>query len=297
MNKIDLHIHSSFSDDADFSVNELITMAVNEGVDLLSITDHNSARSVREISIPGRNYGVRTLSGIEIDCTFENNNYHLLGYGFNLNSNDFDALESDFNKMQHEITPQKIERLRKLGFKLDEERLYALAGEKVPQEEQMAELILEDPRNDGHELLLPYRIGNTRSDMPLINFFWDFFGKGKSCYVEMTLPTMSTVVDMIVSNGGIPVIAHIGANVKEKHLSVINKMLTVGVQGIEVFSSYHSEKLRQELYSYALDNSLLVTCGSDFHGRNKPKITLGCCQPWQEAESSIQKFLDNVSIH
>ena len=49
----------------------------------------------------------------------------------------------------------------------------------------MAELILNETKNDNHSLLLPYRLGGVRSDMPLINFFWDFFGANKPAYVPI----------------------------------------------------------------------------------------------------------------
>lgn len=175
MKRIDLHMHSVYSDDADFPVSDLLTMAKAANLAVLAITDHNSARSVEEAIHYGNENAVRVMTGIEIDCSFAGNNYHLLGYGFRRDCRDFDVVEQNFHHLESVATPLKLAKLRALGFQLDVDRLYALAGDRVPQEEQMAELILEDARNANHELLLPYRAGNSRSDMPLINFFWDFF--------------------------------------------------------------------------------------------------------------------------
>lgn len=297
MKRIDLHTHSAYSDDADFAVSDLLTMAKAADLAVLAITDHNSARSVEEAILEGKTHGVSVMTGIEIDCSFAGNNYHLLGYGFRRNSRDFDAVAQNFHQLERAATPLKLSKLRALGFHFDEARLYAMAGDRIPQEEEMAELILEDARNANHDLLLPYRAGNARSDMPLINFFWDFFGRDKPCHVTVDLPPMAEMAALIIDNGGIPVIAHIGANVKEKHLSVIEQMLPLGVQGVEVFSSYHDEALRRELYQYTLDNSLLATCGSDFHGKNKPNIALGSSQPWPHAAPYTQEILERVTLY
>lgn len=297
MKRIDLHTHSAYSDDADFAVSDLLTMAKAADLAVLAITDHNSARSVEEAILEGKTHGVSVMTGIEIDCSFAGNNYHLLGYGFRRNSRDFDAVAQNFHQLERAATPLKLSKLRALGFHFDEAHLYAMAGDRIPQEEEMAELILEDARNANHDLLLPYRAGNARSDMPLINFFWDFFGRDKPCHVTVELPPMAEMAALIIDNGGIPVIAHIGANVKEKHLSVIEQMLPLGVQGVEVFSSYHDEALRRELYQYTLDNSLLATCGSDFHGKNKPNIALGSSQSWPHAAPYTQEILERVTLY
>ncbi|MFC0227124.1 PHP domain-containing protein [Serratia aquatilis] len=293
MEKVDLHMHSNYSDDADFPVEVLIARCKANGIDTLAVTDHNSARSVSEaqaLASPSLN----VLSGIEIDCTFGERNYHLLGYGFKP-SDDFVEIYNNFSAIQRELTPRKFEKLRELNFYLDEQRLEQICGGAIPQEEQMGEVILEDERNHNHPLLMPYRAGGDRSDMPLINFYWDFFGPGKVCYMPVTYPAMSDMVDVIRQNGGIPVLAHIGANVKQDHTQVIGGMLNVGVMGIEVFSSYHSPELANQLYEFAVDRSAFVTCGSDFHGRNKPKIEVGQCAYGAQHIAEIRRFVAAAS--
>ncbi|POP45587.1 PHP domain-containing protein [Superficieibacter electus] len=297
MQNIDLHVHSSWSDDADYSVSNLIKIAKTEQVSVLSVTDHNSSSSVEEAIYWGHQNNIHVLPGIEIDCSFGNNNYHLLGYGYRRHSSDFTDIEHNFNQLQQAATPIKLEKLKALGFFLNEEHLFSLAGDRVPQEEEMAELILEDERNAGHSLLVPYRKGNARGDMPLINFFWDFFGKGKPCHVEIAFPPLQEMVEVIRSNGGIPVIAHIGANVKSGHTDVISEMIKVGVMGVEVFSSYHDNDLRQQLYHYAQDRALLMTCGSDFHGKNKPKIRMGSCKLSLSESEKVNEFLEHVLLY
>lgn len=297
MDKIDLHIHSSYSDDADFPASDIVNMAEQNNLSIISIADHNSSKSVSDGIKYCAEKKIGFIPGIEIDCSFNNRNFHMLGYGYNKNALDFDRIESDFITLQKEATPIKIKSLKDIGFFMDEEALYKDLKGAVPQEESMAELILHDERNNGNTLLLPYREGGERSDMPLVNFFWDFFGIGKPCYVEIQYPELATIVEVIKDNGGIPIIAHIGANIKTEHLKVISEMHQVGVMGVEVFSSYHNSEMSKKLFDYCVTNSLFITCGSDFHGANKPNIAIGSCK-YNDAElMSIRQFTDQVSIY
>lgn len=293
MEKIDLHMHSNYSDDADFPVATVVARCQENGISTLAVTDHNNARSVPEAKALASS-SLNVLSGIEIDCTFEGRNFHLLGYGFTP-SDDFDEIYHNFSAIQRELTPRKFEKLRQLRFYLDEQRLAEVCGGAIPQEEQMGEVILDDERNEGHPLLQPYRPGGERADMPLINFYWDFFGPGKICYMPVTYPAMSKMVEVIRHNGGIPILAHIGANVKQQHTQVIDDMFKVGVMGVEVFSSYHPPELASSLYEFVVSRSEFVTCGSDFHGRNKPKIEVGQCAYGPQHLAEIRRFVDAAS--
>lgn len=294
MSKIDLHMHSAFSLDADLPVEILIDRCLANQLSTLAITDHNSVHSVNVAKKYTQNKGMTVLSGIEIDCSFQGGNYHLLGYGFNGDLTDFYDLEKQITKLQEDVVPIKLQKLKDLGFWLDEDHLYQLSKGNTPQEEQMAELILEDERNISHPLLSVYRGDGARADMPLINFYWDFFGAGKLCHTPVAYPALADMVSLIKENKGIPVIAHIGANVKTDHLNVLNEMKAVGVMGVEVFSSYHNAELANQLYNYTVENNLFVTCGSDFHGKNKPKIEVGSCNYNSEAEKAIKQFLESA---
>ena len=68
---IDLHMHSSYSADAEFTPSVLAKMCAEQGVTLMAVTDHNSARANTEAREAAKERGIAYLSGIEIDCLFE----------------------------------------------------------------------------------------------------------------------------------------------------------------------------------------------------------------------------------
>ncbi|MCL2896222.1 PHP domain-containing protein [Brenneria tiliae] len=122
MKKIDLHMHSNYSDDADLSVDVLVQRCISNEIDIISITDHNSIHSINEVKKRGLSENnITIIPGTEIDCSFQGKNFHLLGYGIGNDFSDFELIEKNFFELQLGLTPLKIDKLKALGFFIDEE--------------------------------------------------------------------------------------------------------------------------------------------------------------------------------
>lgn len=65
----------------------------------------------------------------------------------------------------------------------------------------MGEALLNDERYFNHELLKPYRKGESRSDNPYVNFYWDYYAQGKPCYTEVIFPSLEDTIQLINNNG------------------------------------------------------------------------------------------------
>ena len=63
-------------------------------------------------------------------------------------------------------------------------------------------------------------------------------------------------------------------NIQEK-IELLYSLKELGIDGIEAYSSYHTKEQSEFYDGYARKNNLIITCGSDFHGRTKPTIQLG----------------------
>ena len=91
---------------------------------------------------------------------------------------------------------------------------------------------------------------------------------------EIAPRSMEEVADWIHGAGGLSVLAHPGANLKGREKE-LEELLALELDGIEVFSSYHSEAQEKYFLETAERLGKLVTCGSDFHGKTKPAVFLG----------------------
>ena len=70
------------------------------------------------------------------------------------------------------------------------------------------------------------------------------------------------------------VLAHPGQNLGGDD-TLLSAILAEKIDGIEVFSSYHPPSAAAHYLKIAEQNGLLISCGSDFHGKHKPGIGLG----------------------
>lgn len=274
MNRIDLHVHSKTSNDGEFGIQEIVDKCLNNEIDILSITDHNSISANEEAISLCRNSGIEFIPGIEIDCSYKNADLHLLGYNINWHSNDFKELERSINEKVMESFPRMIDNLDKLGIKVNVDEVLEKANGILPSGELIAEVLLNNPVYHTNKELLPYMSGGERSDMPYINFYLDYFSQGKSAYVKIDYMDFNDAVNLVKRNGGIPVVAHPGLNLKGKE-ELVNELLNEGAEGLEVFNNYHNAAQVEYFAGLCLQKSVIMTCGSDFHGKNKPLIDIG----------------------
>lgn len=274
----DLHMHSWYSEDGEFTPTELVGQCYWLGITTMSITDHNCARANTDARAQAEAKGIRYISGIEIDCVYKGLNFHVLGYGFDEQSADFVRVEKNIEQQSFLALLERLEKTQALGFYVTQNEMWELSREAYWKGswsgEMFAELLLTKPEYTGHPLLCPYRPGGTRSDNPYVNFYWDYYAQGKPCYVEMEYPPMEEIIGMIHRNHGKAVLAHPGVNLKDRE-GLLGDVLALGVDGVEAFSSYHTPKQALEFYRQTQKWGLFATCGSDYHGKTKPSICLG----------------------
>ncbi|MFQ7503231.1 MAG: PHP domain-containing protein [Alistipes finegoldii] len=109
------------------------------------------------------------MPGIEIDCSFEGTDLHLLGYGIDWKSPDFRALEETVAAKVMASFGETVGKLRRLGFAVDEQAVLAAAAGKLPTLELIAEVMLSDPACDT-PLLAPYRKAARAEICPISTF-------------------------------------------------------------------------------------------------------------------------------
>ncbi|MCP4181529.1 MAG: PHP domain-containing protein [bacterium] len=274
MNKFDLHIHSKYSADGEYSIEEIIKKSINNKVDLISVTDHNCIKGTEEAINLCKKSNIDFIPGIELDCNYKGIDLHLLGYNIDWKSNDFISLEENIRKQVMDSFPDMIKNLEKVGIYADIDEVLEKSEGKLPTGELIAEVLLGNKKNHSNNKLKPYIKEGVRGDMPYINFYHDFFAQGKPAYVKINWQDYDNALDLVINNGGTPIIAHPGLNLKDKEEIVI-ELLDKGAKGLEVFNNYHNEKQIEYFADLAIERNAIITCGSDFHGKNKPLIDIG----------------------
>ena len=252
---IDLHMHSMYSDDGEYTPTQLVDMCHEAGVKIMAIADHNWVKANEEAKKHADELGMTYIPAIEIDCTYKGVNLHVLGYDID-NQEVFNQLGEDIEKQELACSMKKLELTNALGFDLKKEQLDALSTNGVYTGEMFGEALLNDSRYEDHELLKPYRQGGERSDNPYVNFYWDYYAQGKPCYTEIHFPTLEETIQLIHQHGGVALLAHPGNNLKGQ-FELFDEMVALGLDGVECFSSYHTTETNEYFYNKAKELNVL----------------------------------------
>lgn len=293
---LDLHMHSNYSNDGEFSPAVLVEKCAAAGLKTIALTDHNSTSGIKEAAAHAKKYNLTFIPGIELDCQHNGKNLHLLGYGIDFSDPCYARITENVNQMYRSISKERVQRARELGFVIREEKIAQLSVRGgIVMSTMIAEAVLTEPANDGHPALLPYRAGGERSANPCVNFAWDYCVQGKAAYVPISFMPLQEAISVIHQTGGAAVWAHPGANIGCNG-ELAEEICQAGIDGIEIISNYHDDATRRFYQEKAAAHHLLYTIGSDFHGKAKPSVHLGQISTENEANllkkllSAIQKY-------
>lgn len=295
MSYIDLHIHSIYSDDGEFEPKTLVNLCLDRKIKYFSIADHNCVKAIDEAKVYCKDKDIEIIPAIELDCTFDGVNLHVLGYGIDYHSPIFNQIQENIILQEKTASKKRMELIRKIGIDFSDEFIETLSRNGIVTGEMIAEAAMEFDKEHINPLLQPYYENGFRSDNPYVNFYWDYCAQGKPAYAEVNFISLQEAIKVIVENGGVPVLAHPGNNIKESS-DLLEAIIACGVKGIEAYSSYHSESQASFYKEFALKHKLLLTCGSDFHGKTKPGILIGhsSCENNEEGIISALKGAINL---
>ena len=75
----------------------------------------------------------------------------------------------------------------------------------------------------------------------------------------------------------------------------LQKLIGMGLQGVEAFYSGFTVKLQNEMLDFAKKYDLFVTAGSDYHGRNKMiELADNNLDTVSEYPEEMKRFLDEL---
>jgi len=276
--EMDLHVHTNASDDGDIAPEVIIEMAREAEITVLAIADHNtcvgSIKAQKYIAENGIE-DIKLIPAIEMDCCYGDVNLHILGYGIDTDMAEFAEFSHYMESIERVASVEMQSKLEAaLGVKLDKKELEKLAAGKTITGEVMGEALLENERYNDIEELKPYRKGGSRADNPYVNFYWDYCAQGKVAGVPVEMISLDEAIAMINQAGGMAVLAHPGNNIHEDE-KLLQAIIDKGVGGIEAISSYHNHEQMEFYIGKALEFNVMITCGTDFHGKTKPSIKMG----------------------
>lgn len=274
MNTFDLHMHSIYSQDGEYTIEELIKRVKDANLKTVALSDHNCKDGIEEMIQRGKEEGIEVIPAIEFDTLFEGAEVHVLGYGLDYNQPYFETLPSFITNLNNDALRARIQKISEhFNLDLDFDEMMKHADKKNPFVD-LVKNFLHDPRYMNKPEFQPYQEGGSRCEPAVVNFYWDNCCAGTPCYVEVAYPDLQETVERIHNAGGIAIIAH-PFRLFYQRPDLIEKAIRLGIDGLEAYSNYHDAEMNAYYEAYAKEHNILMTCGSDFHGKTKPAINLG----------------------
>jgi len=271
---IDLHIHSNFSEDADLPVEEIFILAQKLKISAISITDHDSIKSINNANSISNKYPVEYIPAVEITTILpqDGSQQHIIGYFVDENNSNLIEVLKKITGYRLLIAKKRIEALKNIGFFLNEEKIWKTSENRALTATSIMLEIFNNEKNLNNLQLHDFLYGNKKENK--MSFFYkEFFMEGKLAYVPFQSISAKEAIEIIIKAGGIPVLAHPKFVKKREWLEIIKKY---GIQGIEAISTYHNKEDVIFFIEFAKKNNLLITAGSDFHGpTSKPNVKIG----------------------
>jgi predicted metal-dependent phosphoesterase TrpH len=259
--KVDLHAHSNESDGS-LSPEELVDLAISQGISTLALCDHDTTAGLQRFMQYGSEKNLNTIPGIEISATWDKGgNCHILGLGVKA---DHAPLEGLLRQMRDDRQARNrliLEKLNKLGIKLQISDIHETARGQVLARPHIAEA-----------LVAKGVVGSIQ------DAFDRYLGKGGPAYVERFRLLPENAVRLLHEAGALVVLAHPSQlRLSHKDLEMfIQTLKPYGLAGLEVYTPYTTPETIKVFKAIAEKHKLLVTGGSDFHGKSKPDHKLGC---------------------
>ena len=259
MDFVDLHVHSNASDGT-FSPSQVVELAKNAGLDAFALTDHDTTAGVPEALEKGRDLNIEVIPGIEVSSSFDGTEIHILGLF--VNSDD-------------PVLAAMLEKMRISRDRRNEKMLENLAADGISFTKE--ELCGDNPDT----IITRAHIAHALVAKGICSGMDQAFKKylqygGRYCAQKEHL-SPEEVVKTLISNGAFVALAHpfqykFGDKKTEE---LIAHMADLGMKGLEVYHSSNNKLESMKLQEMAVRHHLLPTGGSDFHGGNKPDISIG----------------------
>lgn len=244
--RADLHNHTTASDGL-LAPAQLIEYAVLKGLAAVAITDHDTVNGIDEALSAGRMREIVVIPGIELNTQLESKEIHILGYYINWKSRQLLEILAEMKNARKNRARKMIQKLVELyNFDINYDEILRQARDGVIGRLHIARvLVSKGMAKDINDAFLRY------------------LDVGCPAYVERYHLALEEGIRLIKSIGGVAVIAHPGLLPDS---GLLNDIIKIGIDGIEVFHSRHTQEQTYYYANIARLNNLLITGGSDCHG-------------------------------
>jgi predicted metal-dependent phosphoesterase TrpH len=260
----DLHCHSCHSDGV-LAPSALAARAAANGVELWSLTDHDTLSGLEEARFAALECGLSFVDGVEVSVSWGGITVHVVGLGIDPSNADLVAGLTRVRSGRDVRALHIAEELSRLGVVAPYENAMRHAGNpSLVGRSHFARVLVEQ---------------GYASDMHAV--FRNFLVPGRPGFVDHRWTTLSRAVAWINGADGIAVIAHPGRYrvSGEQVEQLFEEFHALGGRGIEVVSGSHGDAEVRTYARLARRFGFYASRASDFHAPDEGAVDLGRSAP------------------
>jgi len=266
---IDLHLHTTCSDGA-LPPETLVAELAEAGVTVFAVTDHDTVAGVAPARAAAEPLGLRIIPGAEMSVVHRGQDLHILAYFL-------DGDDPDVAELLHRVRASRFDRMREMVARLN--------GLGIPVSLDAVVARAADRLSVGRVHLAEELVDRKWVDHYRDVFRYYLSDRGPAHVPKLTADAAETL-QVLRRSGAVPVLAHPGAYVID---GLLEELVPAGLLGLEVYHPSHSTAQQLEYRDLAKEWGLVVTGGSDFHGRHENEARPGSLG----LEESIVEALEN----
>ena len=239
--KIDLHMHSSASDGT-WSPEALIQNVINAGIEIFSVTDHDTVENIAAVSDLAIGTNLTFIRGVEINAYSEGQIFHILGYNIDTENERLNSILLKNRAFFERLNKNSMAMLMKMGH---------------PVSPDEYDKYKNNPERGGWKAL------NYAIDKGLCQTYKEFFNlfDGKNDFFKMNVDVKpEAAISCVKQAGSIPVLAHPGSGLYgNDYKKTVSAVLEMGIDGLECYHPENSPEVTEYCLKICKKNNLYIT--------------------------------------
>ncbi|MFQ5607170.1 MAG: PHP domain-containing protein [Candidatus Zixiibacteriota bacterium] len=247
---MDMHMHTTASDGMT-APEELLRIVRESGVSAFAVTDHDTFAGSAEVRDLLGEDDPELITGVELSAGEPGEDLHLLVYLFDTPrveaSSQLAKAIAEFHRRRDSRGEAIVELLRSKGLEISLEDVKATADGSPVGRPHVADALVKNGAVKSYE-----------------EAFRTWLGYGCPGYVEKENIRPAEAVMLAHDSGGIIILAHPAINNAENE---IERLVGYGLDGLEVWHPSINPSQRKRYRKLAGQYDLVISGGSDYHGR------------------------------
>ena len=259
MRKIDLHTHSLHSDGAQTPA-DVVRTAKEAGLAAIALSDHDCIAGVQEAMDTGKELGVEVIPAVELSAQSDTE-LHILGYFVDIHNKKLQDTMAYALQVRDQRQEDTCRKLNEMGF--------AITMDEVREEAHGNPVLCR-----AHFAQIMVRKGYAPS---VQEAFKQYLSVGCYAYSNRQALTGPEAVSLIHEAGGIAVAAHLHLiKLPDDELrEYLKSLIPYGLDGVEGYYTDYTPDMERRYRAMARELGLVISGGTDYHGKNKPHIAIG----------------------